>query len=96
MNFFISELQHKIAECAIKNKLKGLLTELKGFKFVKTLVLELKKVEKDDTTKCNTFYLNSKGETIINENGIDDVFVSIYSTITLIILKIQFINYINI
>ena len=31
---------------------------------------------------CNTFYLNSKAETIVNENKIEDLFLSIYSTVT--------------
>lgn len=30
---------------------------------------------------CNTFYLNSKEETIVNENKIEDLFLSIYSTV---------------
>ena len=38
LNYFIPDLQLKDTESAIKNKLKGLLTELKGFKFVTTLV----------------------------------------------------------
>ena len=41
MNCFNRELQLKDTESAIKNKLKHLLTELKGFsfRFMKTLVL---------------------------------------------------------
>ena len=41
MNCFNHELQLKDTESAIKNKLKHLLTELKGFsfRFMKTLVL---------------------------------------------------------
>ena len=58
-----------------------ILTELKGFKFVRALVLELKKKEDDDKTKYSTFYSNPKAETFINESDIDDVFESIYSTI---------------
>ena len=46
-----------------------------------TLVLEFKKIESDDKIKCNTFCLNSKAETIINESDMDDVFESIYTTI---------------
>ena len=42
------ELQHKDIESAVRNKLKDVLTELKGFKFQKTLVLEFKKIESDD------------------------------------------------
>ena len=49
----------------MKNKLIDLLTELRGFKFVKTLVLEFKKIENDDKTKHSTFYLNSKAEILM-------------------------------
>ena len=39
-------------------------------------------MESDDKTKYDTFYSNSKAETIINEREIDDdVFKSIYTTI---------------
>ena len=82
MNSFNPELQlKKSTEPAIKNKLKELLAELRGFKFVTTLVI-VKKIESDDaTTKYSTFYSNSKAETVINESKIDDVFESIYRTI---------------
>ena len=52
------------------------MTQLKGFKFVATLVLELKKM----TIKQNMtpFYSHSKAEKFINESDIDDVFESIY------------------
>lgn len=43
LNFLISELQFKDIESGIRNKLNGLLAELKAFKFVNTLVLEFKK-----------------------------------------------------
>ena len=45
------------------------------------LVLVFKKTECEDKTKYDTFCLHSKGETITNENDIDDVFQSIYTTI---------------
>ena len=45
------------------------------------LVLVFKKTECENKTKYDTFCLHSKGETIINENHIDDVFQSIYTTI---------------
>ena len=80
------ELQLKDTEFSMKNKLRDLLSKLKGFKFVITLVLEFKKIQSDDKTLYGTFYLNSKAETIINESGNDDVFKSIYSTV---ILNIQ-------
>ena len=74
------QLQH--TDSAIKNKLKKQLTELRGFKFVATLVLVLKKIEREDKTKYDTFYSHSKAETIINESDIDDnVFKSTYTTV---------------
>ena len=57
------------------------MTELRGFKFVTTLVLVLKKIESDDKIKYDTFYSHSKVEIIINESDIYDVFESIYTTI---------------
>ena len=65
----------------LKNKLIDLLTELRDFKFVTTLVLESKMIQTHDKTLYNTFYLNSKAEIIIIESDIDDVFKSIFSTI---------------
>ena len=50
------------------------MSELRGFKFVETVVLVLKKIESEDKTKCDTFHSHSKSETIINESDIDDVF----------------------
>ena len=57
------------------------MAELKGFKFVAILVLEFKKVEKDDETKHSTFSCSSKVKSIINESDIDDVFEPICSQI---------------
>ena len=45
---------------------------------MRALVLEIKKIESADKAKYNTFWSNSKAETIINESDIDDVFESIY------------------
>ena len=81
MNSFNPELELKDTESAIKNKLTDLLSQLKDFKFVKTLVLEIKKIQSDDKTLYSNFYLNSKGKTIINESDTDDIFESIYTTI---------------
>ena len=58
------------------------MSDLRGFKFVATLVLVLKKIENEDKTKYDTFYSHSKAETINNESDIDDVFESIH-TITI-------------
>ena len=41
--FFNPESQLKNAESAIKNKLKDLFSEFRGFEFVTTLVAEFKK-----------------------------------------------------
>ena len=57
------ELQLEDTESAIKNKLIDLRFELKGFKFMTTLVLEFQKIQSDDKTLHSTFYLNS--ETIL-------------------------------
>ena len=81
LNSFNPELRLKDTESIIKNKLKDSLSELRGFKFLTTLVLEFKKIESDDATKCSTFYLNSRAQRIINESDIDYAFESIYSTI---------------
>ena len=82
MKSFNAGLQVKNIESAIKNKLKDFLSKLRrGFKFVATLLLEVKKIGRSNGTKHSTFYSNSKAETIINESNIDDEFESIYSTI---------------
>ena len=73
------ELQLEDTESAIKCKLKKLLTQLKGFEFVTTLLFE--KIESEDKTNYDNFYSSSKAEIIVNESDIDDVFESIYSTI---------------
>ena len=62
------------------------MTQLKGSKFMTTLVLVFKKVEREDKTKYATFYSHWKAKKIINESDIDDVFKPIYTTV---ILKIQ-------
>ena len=49
-----------------------------------TLVLVFKKIENEDKTKYDTFHLNSKVEIIINKSEIDDVFKSIYTTVSYI------------
>ena len=82
LNSFNPELQLKDTESAIKNKLKKLLTKLRGFKFMTALVSVLKKIESEDKTKYETFCSHSKAETIIKESDIDDdVFKSIYTTV---------------
>ena len=57
--FFNPELQLKDNDFGIRNKLIESWTELKGF-----LQFKKKKIENDDKTKYNNFYLNSKAKTI--------------------------------
>ena len=66
LSYFNPELQPKNTESAIKNELKDLLSELRGYKFVTTVVLVFKKIESDDKTKFHSFYSGSKVEIIIN------------------------------
>ena len=65
----------------LKINLKKLLSQLRGFKFVATLGLVLKKIESEDKRKYDNFYSSSKAEIITNARDIDDVFQSIYTTI---------------
>ena len=82
LNSFSPDPQLKLdTESAIKSKLIDLLSELRGFKSVATIVLVSKKTESEDKTKHDTFYSSSKAEIIINESDTDDVFQSIYTTI---------------
>ena len=55
LNSFNPEQQVIDIESTIRNKLIDLLTELRGFKFVATLVKEFKKIESDDAEKYSTF-----------------------------------------
>ena len=57
---FNPELQLESTESTIRNKLIDLLSQLKGFKLVTTLVLEFKKIESDDKIKYDTFIQNQK------------------------------------
>ena len=57
------------------------MTEFKGFKFVATLVLVVKKIESDDKIKYDTIYSLSKAEIIINESDIHDVLESMYTAV---------------
>ena len=57
------------------------MTKLRAFQFVTTLFLEFENIESDDKTKYDTYYSQSKAETIINESDIDYIFESIYTTI---------------
>ena len=80
-NSFNPKLQLNDTESSIKSELIDLLSKLRGFKFLTTLVLAFKKIESQDKTKYDNFYGSSKVEIIINETDIDDVFQSIYTTI---------------
>ena len=82
LNSFKPELQLKDIESASKSKLIDLLSKLRGFKFVTTLVLVYKKIENEAKTKYGNFYSSSKTEIITNESDIDDVFQSIHTILT--------------
>ena len=58
----------------MKSKLTDLLTQLKGFRFVTTLVLVFKKIENEVKTKYDNSYSSLKAKLIINESDIDVVF----------------------
>ena len=81
LNSFDAELLLKDTESAIKSKLIGLLSELKGFQFVTTLGLAFKKIDSEDKTKYENFNSSSKAEIIIDESDIANVFKLIYTTI---------------
>ena len=55
LNSFNHEQHLLDTESAIKSKLIGLLTQLKGFKFVATLVLVFKKIKSEDKTSMTIF-----------------------------------------
>ena len=78
LNSFNSELH---LQYGIKSKLTELLSQLKGFKVVTTLILVFKKIESKDKTKYDSFYSSSKAEIVINDSEIDNVFQSIFTTI---------------
>ena len=80
-NSFNHEIQVKNIESTIKSKLIELLTHLKGFKFVTTLVLMFNDIESKDKIKYYNIYSSSKAGEIISKSHIDDVFDYIYTTI---------------
>ena len=57
------------------------MIKLKGFNLGTKLILDFKQIKFVDETTYSTFYSSLKAEKIINENNIDDVFESIYSTV---------------
>ena len=59
-NFFNPELQLINTKSEIKIKLMELLTQLKGFKFLTTLVLVFKKIESEDKTSITVFIYTQK------------------------------------
>ena len=90
MNSFNPELQLKNTEFAIKHELKNMLNKLRDFKFVRALVLKLKKKTKTnkDETKYSIWYSNSKAETTIHNTDIDNVFEVFEATYSTIMTKI--------
>ena len=81
MNSFNPELQLKDTESSLKSKRIELLTQLRGFKFVKTLVLLFKKVESKYEIKYGNFYSSSKSKIAINESDAKKAFQSVYTKI---------------
>ena len=81
LNYFNPELKLKDTESSIRAKLIELLSQLKVFKFVTTIVLAFRKIESKDKAKYDNFNSSSKVEIIINESDIDNVFKSIYTAI---------------
>ena len=55
LNYLNPELQLKDIESSIKSNVIQLLTQLKGFKLVATLVLVFKKIESEVKTKMTIF-----------------------------------------
>ena len=60
LNSFNLELQFKDTKSAIKSKLIELFTQLKRFKFVRTLALVFKKTESEDKVWQFLFTLKSR------------------------------------
>ena len=60
LTFFDHGLNIKDTESAIKNNLKKLLSKLREFKFVATLVLVLKKTESENKIKYDKSIKNSQ------------------------------------
>ena len=81
LNSFNPELQLKDTESASKSKLIELLAQLRGFKFVTTLVLVFKKIESKNKTEYGNFYSSSKAEATTNKSDIVNVFQSAYTAI---------------
>ena len=65
-----SELQLKDTEFAIRPKLIDSLTKLKGFKIVRTLIIELKKITVMQQNNSITQYSNSKDYLTTNKTTI--------------------------
>ena len=65
LNSLEPELQLKDTESAIKNKLKKKLPELRGSKFVTTLVLVLKKIENEDKQNITHFIHTQKQKQLL-------------------------------
>ena len=68
------------------------MTELRGFKFVATLVLVFKKIESDNKAKYDTFCSNSKADVIINKNGINLYYSYIKNIQTILRKRLGWIN----
>ena len=65
LNLFNPDVQLKDSEFSIKNNFKILLSKLRGFTFVTTLVLFLRNIRSEDKRKYGTFHSHLKSETIL-------------------------------
>ena len=83
LNSFSPYIRFINTESEIRNKLLNLLTELKGFNFVTTLVIGFERMGNYNETKYDTFYLNSQAKTILKESDIDNAFESVHGAIKL-------------
>ena len=71
----------KAMQVLIMLKFYILLTLNYNLNIMTTIVLVFKNIESKDKIKYGNLYSSSKGETITNENDIDNVLQSIYTTI---------------
>ena len=71
-------VQLKSSEISIKDLLKDLLVELKGFKYQLTLNILLSKQKSSDLIEYRSIYFNSLTKTVISEDyKLDDCFQEI-------------------
>ena len=69
-------VQLEVSKSSIEDLFKGLLNEIKGFKYKITLAVLLSKIKTDEGIEYSPVYFNSGTETVINsdEFGLDQSF----------------------